>query len=86
MDLLKRARERYEVRVVAYVLTPNHVHLLVWVGEIPLGRGTQFLQGDFAQWYDRRCGYAGHFVSGAGMPQNPARTNGTCAPWYDIAT
>lgn len=50
--------------MVAYVLTPNHVHLLVRVGEIPLGRGTQFVQGDFAQWYDRRYGYAGHFVSG----------------------
>jgi len=64
LGLLREACERFGLRVVAYVLMPNHVHLLLRVGEVPLGRAMQFLQGNFARWYNRRYGYAGHLFQG----------------------
>jgi REP element-mobilizing transposase RayT len=64
LGLLRQTCDRYGVRVVAYVLMPNHVHLLVRVGEVPLSRAMQFLQGRFAQWYNRRYGYSGHVFQG----------------------
>ncbi len=56
LDLLRRTCERYGMCVMAYVLMPNHVHLLVRVSEVPLGRAMQFLQGNFARWYNRCYG------------------------------
>jgi REP element-mobilizing transposase RayT len=64
LDWVHRACQRYGVRVVAYVLMPNHVHLLVRISEVPLGRAMQFLQSRFARWYNRRYGYTGHLFQG----------------------
>ncbi len=64
LDWVQRACQRYGVRVVAYVLMPNHVHLLVRISEVPLGRAMQFLQSRFARWYNRRYGYTGHLFQG----------------------
>lgn len=60
LRLLREASRRYGLRVLAYVLMPNHVHLLVRVSDVPLSRAMQFLQGRFARWYNRQYGYAGH--------------------------
>lgn len=64
LGLLRETSQRYGLRVVAYVLMPNHVHLLVRVSEVPLGRAMQFLQGNFARWYNRHHGYTGHLFQG----------------------
>ncbi len=64
LRFLREACRRYGTSVLAYVLMPNHVHLLVRVSETPLGRAMQFLQGNFARWYNRRYGYTGHLFQG----------------------
>lgn len=64
LRILRDACTRHGAKVLAYVLMPNHVHLLVRVSEIPLGRPMQRLQGDFARWYNRRYGYTGHLFQG----------------------
>ncbi len=64
LRLTGEACGRYGARVLAYVLMPNHVHLLLRVSEVPLGRPMQYLQGNFARWYNRRYGYAGHLFQG----------------------
>lgn len=64
LAFLREARARDGVRVLAYVLMPNHVHLLVRVSEVPLGRAMQFLQGKFPRWCNRRYGYTGHLFGG----------------------
>ncbi|MDR7410094.1 MAG: transposase [Armatimonadota bacterium] len=48
--LVAQACERYGLRVVAYVLMPDHVHLLLRVRDVPLGRAMQFVQGRSAHW------------------------------------
>lgn len=55
----------YNVTVLDYVITSNHVHLLLW-SDTPdmLSEGMRFLQGSFAQDYNRRTGRSGSFWSG----------------------
>ena len=52
VDLLRETVKRFKIDVLNYVVTSNHVHLLVWVrkGE-ELSRAMQFLQGEFGQYY-----------------------------------
>ncbi len=64
LELLRRTCGRYGVGVVAYVLMPNHVHLVVRAGEVPVGRAMQYLHGQFGRWYNRRYGYVGHVFEG----------------------
>lgn len=52
------------MRVVAYVLMPNHMHLLVRVSEVSVGRAMQFVQGNFARWHKRKHGYSGRLFQG----------------------
>ena len=61
-ELLRETVHRYRVDVLNYVVTSNHVHLLVWVrksSELP--RAMQFLQGEFAQQYNKRKAREGAF-------------------------
>lgn len=55
----------YDINVLDYIITSNHVHLLLW-SETPeiLSEGMRFLQGAFAQDYNRRKGCSGAFWSG----------------------
>lgn len=50
LDLLRTSRRRFRVRILDYVITSNHIHLLVWAGQgqqIPLFM--RYVQGEFAQ-------------------------------------
>jgi putative transposase len=62
VDLLRETVKRYRLDVLNYVITSNHVHLLVWVryGEM-LPRAMQYLQGEFAQYYNKRKTREGAF-------------------------
>ncbi len=53
--LLEAARRFTRVRVLDYVITANHVHLLTWVPRMAdLSAMMRWLQGTFAQDYNRR--------------------------------
>lgn len=55
----------YNVKVLDYVITSNHVHLLLWSDTAEtLSEGMRFLQGSFAQDYNRRKKRSGAFWSG----------------------
>ena len=62
VDLLRETVKRFKIDVLNYVVTSNHVHLLVWVrkGE-ELSRAMQFLQGEFGQYYNGRKEREGAF-------------------------
>ncbi len=62
VELLRETVDRFRLDVLNYVVTSNHVHLLVWVrhGE-QLPRAMQFLQGEFAQYYNKRKSREGAF-------------------------
>ena len=55
----------YDVTVLDYVITCNHIHLLLWTATPEmLSEGMRFLQGTFAQDYNRRKNRSGAFWSG----------------------
>ncbi|NGZ11278.1 MAG: hypothetical protein CV088_18205 [Nitrospira sp. LK70] len=65
LERLERYRHRDGVRLHAYVLMPNHVHLLLETGDRPLARTMQTLQCTYSQYYNRRYGKIGHVFQGS---------------------
>jgi REP element-mobilizing transposase RayT len=61
---LARYGSEHGVVLHAYCLMPNHVHLLVQVGEVPLGRFMQPLQQSYTQRFNRLYEKAGHLFQG----------------------
>jgi putative transposase len=64
LKLLRGMCERHDVDVLAYVLMPNHVHLLVKAPENVLSAFMRDLHGRFAQWHNRRYHLTGHVFEG----------------------
>ena len=57
-------RERYGFTLCAYVLMPNHIHLLLETGKDPLSTIMQGLQSSYTQMYNRRHRTVGHLFQG----------------------
>src|SRR5688500_1303752 len=61
---LARYQKRYSVKLYAYCLMPNHVHLLVQTSDAPLAKFMQGLQQSYSQWFNRIHGTVGHVFQG----------------------
>lgn len=61
---LESAVERFDMRCLAYCLMPNHLHLLMQVGELPISRPMQQVLSGYAQWFNRRYRRVGHVFQG----------------------
>jgi REP element-mobilizing transposase RayT len=62
--LLEEAATRFELRVFAFVLMTNHVHLMI---ETPLGnlsRAMHWIKTGYSVWINRSRGRAGHLFQG----------------------
>jgi REP element-mobilizing transposase RayT len=64
LERLERYRRRDGATLHAYVLMPNHVHLLLETGDRPLSRTMQTLQFTYSQYYNRRYCKTGHVFQG----------------------
>lgn len=64
LDLLSRYKARYHYRLYAYVLMPNHLHLLIETAEIPLSKTMQGLQQSYTAFFNRKYGAVGHLFQG----------------------
>jgi REP element-mobilizing transposase RayT len=64
LDLLSRLAPRFGVVVVAYVLMPNHYHLMVRTPEGRLSRALQWLNTSYGLGFNRRHGRSGHVFEG----------------------
>lgn len=64
LDRLDKYRAQCRVRVYAYCLMPNHVHLLVETGATPLAKFMQGLQQSYTQYFNRRYRKVGHLFQG----------------------
>ncbi len=65
LELLRRMARSYKVDVLGYMVTSNHVHLLLWSKDPEeISEGLRFLQGAAAQKFNRRKGRSGAFWSG----------------------
>lgn len=61
---LGEARRRFDFTLYAYVLMPNHVHLLLEMGLVTLSRIMQWLGTTYTQYFNRRHHKIGHLFQG----------------------
>jgi putative transposase len=64
LDRLIRCRDRFGLRVLAFCLMGNHLHLAVERGPAKLSRVMLALQSSYTQWFNRRHGRVGHLFQG----------------------
>ena len=64
LDLLAQLPERFGARLHAYVLMPNHYHLLLETPEANLSRLGQWLNVSYSVWFNRRHQRVGHLFQG----------------------
>jgi len=64
LERLARYRHSSQVRLWAYCLMPNHVHLLVETGHEPLSTFMQRLQQSYTQYFNRTHRKVGHLFQG----------------------
>jgi len=64
LELLGESTERFHLRLHAYVLMPNHYHLVVETPEANLSRATQWLNVSYSVWFNRRHQRVGHLMQG----------------------
>jgi putative transposase len=64
LQLVAEAVKRFGWSVTAWVLMTNHYHLLIQTPEANLSRGMQWLNGTYADWFNRRYKRSGHLFQG----------------------
>src|SRR5436190_585375 len=64
LELLADLPERFGTRLHAYVLMPNHFHLLLETPEANLSRAGQWLNVSYSVWFNRRYQRSGHLFQG----------------------
>jgi REP element-mobilizing transposase RayT len=65
LERLGPYRLRCGVRIYAYCLMPNHVHLLAEVSNAPLSKFMQGIQQSYTQYFNRRHRKSGHLFQDA---------------------
>ncbi|NIO49728.1 MAG: hypothetical protein GTN73_09895 [Candidatus Aminicenantes bacterium] len=61
---LKRYHERYKFILYAYILMPNHIHLLIETGVAPLSKIMQGIQQSYTYYYHKKYESVGHLFQG----------------------
>ena len=64
LGILAEAVRRFRWIVHAYTLMTNHFHLVLETPEPTLSRGMQWMNGKYAQWFNRRHDRSGHVFQG----------------------
>jgi REP-associated tyrosine transposase len=64
LDRLEHYRAKFHLRIYAYCLMPNHVHLLLESGSEPLSKFMQGLQQSYTQYFNRSYRKVGHLFQG----------------------
>jgi REP-associated tyrosine transposase len=64
LSIFAETVERYRWRCAAFCLMRTHYHLLLQTPEPNIARGMQFLNGLYAQTFNKRHEYSGHVFQG----------------------
>jgi REP element-mobilizing transposase RayT len=59
VELLRKVRDRDGLTILAWCLMPNHYHLALRTGPVPLARSLAFVQARFSSGHNRRRRLAG---------------------------
>lgn len=62
--LLRESTRRFAIELEAYVLLPNHFHLLARTRRANLGRWMHWLLVGYSVWFNRRHNTSGHLFQG----------------------
>lgn len=63
-ELLSDLAQRFDARVLAYVLMDNHYHLMLETRKANLSQTMQWLQVSYSVWFNRRHRRVGHLFEG----------------------
>lgn len=64
LDLLSHYHNRYNFLLYAYVLMPNHTHLLIEQNETPISKIMQGINQSYTQYFNKRYNKVGHLFQG----------------------
>ena len=64
LDIFAEAVRRFRWIIHAYTLMTNHFHLVIETPEPTLSRGMKWMNGKYAQWFNRRHKRSGHLFQG----------------------
>ena len=64
LSIFAEAVRRFRWIVHAYTLMTNHFHLVLETPEPTLSRGMKWMNGKYAQWFNRRHDRSGHLFQG----------------------
>jgi putative transposase len=64
LEMVARSLPRFEVELHAYVLLPNHFHLLVRTRRANLSRWMHWVMVSYTIWFNRRHDKVGHLFQG----------------------
>ena len=60
LKTIEKYKKKYPFTIYAYVIMPNHVHLLIKVGETPLSKIMQGIQMVYTLYYNAKYDRVGH--------------------------
>ncbi|MEW6525220.1 MAG: transposase [Spirochaetota bacterium] len=63
VEILRRAKEKYPFKLIAYCIMDNHIHLVIHTVDdgAPIGRIMQYIKARFAELYNKLTGRTGPF-------------------------
>ncbi|MDH7554515.1 MAG: transposase [Spirochaetota bacterium] len=63
VEILRKAKEKYRFKLIAYCIMDNHIHLVIHTIEdgAPISRIVQYIKARFAEMYNKITGRTGPF-------------------------
>lgn len=62
--LLKKAKQKYNFKIFAYVLMPNHIHLMIERGDSSLSKIMHEVNTAYASYFNKKYKRSGHLFQG----------------------
>jgi putative transposase len=63
-DFIQESIKNFNYKIHAYCLMPNHIHLIVQVGEIPLTQIMHNVASRYSKWFNFKLKRVGHLFQG----------------------
>ena len=64
LEYILKAKAKYNIKLYAYVLMPNHYHLLIQTLEVNLSRVMHYVNGVYTTYFNKVNNHVGHLFQG----------------------